>query len=178
VSAKAIVFQFLAKYLKIIALVPGCLGIHCPAATGCIHRKHVELLQNWVPSKNFVYHWALYLIKKLFLYFCHCGIPRGIFSDWVQRCLLQVARLNSTRDIGWQFFYFYLFLNIFVANAFISTFNTQTMHIKSFWTQQHCYVSLKTLYPGGIRTRVFSFQRRMRCPLRHAAVFYSICFCF
>jgi hypothetical protein len=28
--------------------------------------------------------------------------------------------------------------------------------------------SLGTLcYPGGIRTRVFLFQRRMRCPLRH-----------
>jgi hypothetical protein len=40
--------------------------------------------------------------------------------------------------------------NIFVANAFISPFNTQTMHIKSFHTQQHRYVSLKTLYPGGI----------------------------
>jgi hypothetical protein len=35
---------------------------------------------------------------------------------------------------------------IFVANAF----NTQTMHIRSFYTQQHCYVSLKTLYPGEI----------------------------
>jgi hypothetical protein len=57
-----------------------------------------------------------------------------------------------------------------VANAFISPFNTQSMHIKSFYTQQHCYVSLKTLYPGGIRTRVFLFLRRMRCPLRHAAI--------
>jgi hypothetical protein len=27
----------------------------------------------------------------------------------------------------------------------------------------------KTLYPGGIRTWVFLFLRRMRCPLRHAA---------
>jgi hypothetical protein len=44
------------------------------------------------------------------------------------------------------------FKKILVANAFISPFNTQTMHIKSFYTQQHCYVSLKTLYPGGIRT--------------------------
>jgi hypothetical protein len=49
------------------------------------------------------------------------------------------------------------------------TFNTQTMYIKSFYTQQHCYVSLKKLYPGGIRTRVFLFLRQMRCPLRHAA---------
>jgi hypothetical protein len=47
--------------------------------------------------------------------------------------------------------------------------NTQTMHIKSFYAQQHCYVSLKTLYPGGIRTRVFLLLRRVRCPLRHAA---------
>jgi hypothetical protein len=36
-------------------------------------------------------------------------------------------------------------------------------------TQQNCYVSRKTLNPGGIRTRVFSFLRRMQCPLRHAA---------
>jgi hypothetical protein len=46
---------------------------------------------------------------------------------------------------------------------------TQTMHIKPFNTQQHFYVSLKTLYPVGIWTRVFSFLRQMRCPLRHAA---------
>jgi hypothetical protein len=56
-----------------------------------------------------------------------------------------------------------------LSNAFISHFNTQTMHIKSFYTQQHCYVSQKTLHPGGIRTRVFLFLSRMRCPLRHAA---------
>jgi hypothetical protein len=31
--------------------------------------------------------------------------------------------------------------------AVISNFNTQTMHIKSFNTQQHCYVSLKNLIP-------------------------------
>jgi hypothetical protein len=39
----------------------------------------------------------------------------------------------------------------------------------SFYTQQHCYVSLKTLYPGGIWTRVFSVLRWMQCPMRHAA---------
>jgi hypothetical protein len=37
-----------------------------------------------------------------------------------------------------------------VANAFIC-FNTQAMHIKSFYTKQHSYVFLETLYPGGIR---------------------------
>jgi hypothetical protein len=50
-----------------------------------------------------------------------------------------------------QNFSFFLIL----ANAFISPFNTQTMHIKSFYAQQHCYVSLKTLYPVGIQTPVF-----------------------
>jgi hypothetical protein len=49
---------------------------------------------------------------------------------------------------------------------FISPFKTQTMHIKSSYTQQHCYVSLKILYPGGIRTWVFLLLRWMRCPLR------------
>jgi hypothetical protein len=55
-----------------------------------------------------------------------------------------------------------------VASAFISPIKTQTMHFKSFYTQQHCYVSIKKLYPGRIRTRVFSFLRGMWCPLRHA----------
>jgi hypothetical protein len=47
------------------------------------------------------------------------------------------------------------------------SFKTQTMHLKSFYT--HCYVSLKHLFPGEIRTRVLISLRRMRCPLRHAA---------
>jgi hypothetical protein len=47
---------------------------------------------------------------------------------------------------------------------FISPFNTQQC-ILSFYTQHHCYVFLKTLYPGGIWTRDFLFLRRMRCPL-------------
>jgi hypothetical protein len=33
-----------------------------------------------------------------------------------------------------------MFKNIFVANAFISPFRTQTNQIKSFYTQQHCYL--------------------------------------
>jgi hypothetical protein len=33
----------------------------------------------------------------------------------------------------------------FVANAFISPFNTQTMHIKCFYTQQKCYAFPKNL---------------------------------
>jgi hypothetical protein len=63
-----------------------------------------------------------------------------------------------------------------VGNAFIFPFNTQTMHVKPFYTQQHCYVSLKSLYPRGTRTRVLSFLRQMRCPLCHAARdnFYSL----
>jgi hypothetical protein len=71
----------------------------------------------------------------------------------------------------------YCLKNIFAAYAFISPFNTQTMHIKSYYTQQHCYDSLKTLYPGGIGTRVFSFLRRMRCPLRHAARYFCTVLC-
>jgi hypothetical protein len=35
----------------------------------------------------------------------------------------------------------------FVANAFISPFNTQTTHIKSFYTQQHCCVFPENLIP-------------------------------
>jgi hypothetical protein len=47
-----------------------------------------------------------------------------------------------------------------MANAFISPFNTQALHIKSVLL---CFP--KNLIPGGIRTRVFLFPRRMRCPL-------------
>jgi hypothetical protein len=42
-----------------------------------------------------------------------------------------------------------IYLSIFKkisASAFISPFNTQIMHSKSFYTQQHCHVSLKTLH--------------------------------
>jgi hypothetical protein len=56
----------------------------------------------------------------------------------------------------------------FLANAFISPFNKQTMHVKSLYTKQHVF--LKILYPGGIQTQVFSFLRLMQCPLRHAAM--------
>jgi hypothetical protein len=34
-----------------------------------------------------------------------------------------------------------------VADAFFLLFNTQTMHNKSFYTQQHCYVFPKNLIP-------------------------------
>jgi hypothetical protein len=41
------------------------------------------------------------------------------------------------------------FSDIFVANAFITLFNTQTMNIKSFYMQQHYYVSLKPYTLAG-----------------------------
>jgi hypothetical protein len=37
--------------------------------------------------------------------------------------------------------------SVFVANALISPFNTHTMHIKSFYTQQNCYAFPKNLIP-------------------------------
>jgi hypothetical protein len=61
------------------------------------------------------------------------------------------------------------FIILWPMPLFLLSTHTQTMHIKSFYRQQHCYVSLKTLYPSRIRTRVFSFLRRMRCPLCRAA---------
>jgi hypothetical protein len=54
-------------------------------------------------------------------------------------------------------------------DALFLLFNTPTMLIKSFYTKQHCFVSLKALYHSGIRTRVFWFLRQMLCPLRHVA---------
>jgi hypothetical protein len=52
------------------------------------------------------------------------------------------------------FLSFIAFSNSFVVNAFISPFNTQIMRIKTFYTQQYCYVFPKNVYPCGIRTRV------------------------
>jgi hypothetical protein len=43
----------------------------------------------------------------------------------------------------------------FWAAAFISVFNTQTMHIKPTVNNCIAMLSHKTLHPGGIRTRVF-----------------------
>jgi hypothetical protein len=86
----------------------------------------------------------------------------GVYIHRVHTCI------HTLKNVYMYVVYLTIFCNFFVANAFIY-FNTQTMHIKSFYTKQHCYVSLKTLYPGGIWTRVFSFLRRMRCPLRYAA---------
>jgi hypothetical protein len=45
----------------------------------------------------------------------------------------------------------------FWANAFISLFNTTTMHFKSIALNSIALIDLrkKTLYPGGIRTRGF-----------------------
>jgi hypothetical protein len=42
----------------------------------------------------------------------------------------------------------------FVANAFISQVNTQTMHVKPSILNSIAIISLQTVYPGGIRTQV------------------------
>jgi hypothetical protein len=42
-------------------------------------------------------------------------------------------------------------------------------HKQCILSHLYCHVFLKTFYPGGIRTQVFTFLRRMRCPLCHAA---------
>jgi hypothetical protein len=47
---------------------------------------------------------------------------------------------------AWSLFVYYFYFKYFVANAFISPFNTQTIHVKPVYTQQHCYVFLKP-YP-------------------------------
>jgi hypothetical protein len=48
-----------------------------------------------------------------------------------------------------------MFYYILVANAFISLVNTQTAQIKLVIYNSIAMISLKILYPGGIRTRVF-----------------------
>jgi hypothetical protein len=61
---------------------------------------------------------------------------------------------------------------IFVANAFtyFSFSDTQTIKtFRHFVNNSTARFPQKTLHPGVIRTRVFLFLRRMRCPLSHAA---------
>jgi hypothetical protein len=110
-------------------------------------------------------------------FFVQDPIPRQVFDDIVKthpdtlaKFLDFIEKRRTARfeccETWGQCFLIY----IFVANAFIvSPFNTYAMHFKSSYTQQQCNVSPNTLYPGGIRTRVFLFLRRMRRPLRHAA---------
>jgi hypothetical protein len=52
-------------------------------------------------------------------------------------------------------------INLFYKKyyAFISNYKSLKQCIQSQWTEQHCCVSLKTLQPGGMRTRVFYFSR-------------------
>jgi hypothetical protein len=64
--------------------------------------------------------------------------------------------------------YLEFFFYIFVANAFISHFNTQTMHIKSFYTQQHCYISLKTLWDSNPGLLVPEADAMSTAPRRRA----------
>jgi hypothetical protein len=60
-----------------------------------------------------------------------------------------------------------------VANAFIS--QTLLRKVILYTTALLCF-PLKTLYPGGIRTQVFLFLRRMLCPLRPAAGHFKTMF--
>jgi hypothetical protein len=64
------------------------------------------------------------------------------------------------------------FLIIFLGQCRNFSFSTLKQCILSqlYATSLLCFPP-KTLYPGGIRTRVFYswFLRRMRCPLGHAA---------
>jgi hypothetical protein len=118
--------------------------------------------------KSIENEWCIILGPPTFLQFSSSGTKTAAFfcCPLLHRGYFFYTRLfpfssNRTHECFLKYF--------FVANAFISPFNTQTMHIKSFHTQQHCCASLKTLYIVGIQTRVFSFLRPMRCPLRHAA---------
>jgi hypothetical protein len=63
-----------------------------------------------------------------------------------------------------------------VANAFISPFSTQTMHIESFDTQHHCYFSVKKtwrdLNPGLL---VPEADAMSTAPLRQGIHIYLLC---
>jgi hypothetical protein len=77
---------------------------------------------------------------------------------------------RELKIIFWNFYLLFFLLLVFEEFIFLKTHNTYlTMHIK-FW-KQHCNVckTLKTLHPGGIRTRDLLFCRRTRWPLSYAA---------
>jgi hypothetical protein len=60
---------------------------------------------------------------------------------------------SKTRILPFTIYHFPLFM----ANAFSCLLNSPTMHIKPIENNRIAMLSLKTLYPGGIRTRVFRF---------------------
>jgi hypothetical protein len=71
--------------------------------------------------------------------------PTGPILHWQQFFASSMGLLQRKGDGGValvRFTHFSALKIFFAANAFISPFNTQTIHIKSFYTQQHCYVSL------------------------------------
>jgi hypothetical protein len=63
---------------------------------------------------------------------------------WKLFCTFNIEWLH--RCVYWKCWKHFLKI---MANAFISPFNTQTMHIKSFYTHRHCYVSLKPYTLAG-----------------------------
>jgi hypothetical protein len=63
-----------------------------------------------------------------------------IFFQKYCSCLRQ----SSQQLIATKSFFMFIF---FLGYVFITPFNTQTKHIKSFYTQKHCYVFPKNLIP-------------------------------
>jgi hypothetical protein len=118
--------------------------------------------------------------EQFFLNECISSVGHGFYTwqwenrhrhrKWYQDLLTgwNCLDVNFKRGTWWPY------ITMYVTDPY--PFNTQTMHIKSFYTQQHCYESLKTLYPGGIWARVFLFLRQLGCPLRHAARARAIAF--
>jgi hypothetical protein len=73
-------------------------------------------------------------------------------------------------------YFLFILKYIFVDNAFIcQKTHTNNAVVTLYTTALLCFP--KTLYPGGIRTRVFLFQRRIRCLLRHAARAQEMLYC-
>jgi hypothetical protein len=106
------------------------------------------------------------LFKKTLIVLIVPSISENLFSDWVRVQLVESKfSAESHSELNENIFSLQLlssaaskkrdFLYVYVANVFISPFNTQTMHTESFLNNSIA-VFLKTLYPGGIRTRVFS----------------------
>jgi hypothetical protein len=80
----------------------------------------------------------------------HVGSDHAYGLDAFGRGLRVHVRIRFSDDLGTRFFYF-------GGNAFFVVHIMFTQRVQSQLTQQHFNASLKSLRPGGIRTRIFCF---------------------
>jgi hypothetical protein len=119
----------------------------------------------------------VYCTKKNLATLIHCDDVQAHIGCWLCRkeCYLHKwcdSECNIQDKVTKRPTEIHLTIKKIVDNAFISQVNTKTMHIKSIIFNIIAMISLKTLYPGGIRTRVFR-RHAARITNNHFSVMHT-----